>query len=223
MIFDKLAPYYGEFVDKELNNYYLSQIDRSFQGNGVVIDLGCGTGELAVELAKRGYYVTATDLSETMLEYANNNAVLSGVSIQFYVHNILYPLNRIYDILVMSSDVINNIHEKEDILKVFKNIAASMDENSQFMFDFIHTQYIEKIHNYQQDILLQDNLLQWTVRKTSVEHQIEHKLMFGVESETQLQTTYPLKVYKKLLNEAGLGIVKKKRTDERVILVVKLK
>ena len=35
--------------------------------NGKILELGCGTGRVSIELAKAGYFVTGLDLSETML------------------------------------------------------------------------------------------------------------------------------------------------------------
>jgi 2-polyprenyl-3-methyl-5-hydroxy-6-metoxy-1,4-benzoquinol methylase len=222
MIFDRLAPYYDQFIDPDLNNQYLEFMAK-LMPEGTVIDLGCGTGPLAVELAKAGYFVTATDISTNMLERANHNAVLADVTIHFFVHNILEPLNQPYDAILMSSDVINYLDNEGDVLTAFQHVSDAMNKESIFIFDFIHIQYIERIHNYKQDILLEDDVLTWSVRKTNVPHQIEHELSFGRNTEQHIQTTFPLKTYKRLLQEAGLTILKKKRTDERVIVVAKRK
>lgn len=222
MIFDRLAPYYDQFVDQDLNDIYIKYIDK-FGIKGTVIDLGTGTGPLAVDLAQKGYFVTATDISTEMLERANNNAVLANVKIHFFIHNIIDPLRQVYDNLIMSSDVINYLNNKEDVLQSFQNIGAAMHENSIFIFDFIHITYVDKIHNFHQDILLDDDVLQWRVQKTNIPNQIKHTLRFGREIETHVQTTFPAKEYRQLLHDAGLTVIKRKRTDERVIFVCKRK
>jgi 2-polyprenyl-3-methyl-5-hydroxy-6-metoxy-1,4-benzoquinol methylase len=38
---------------------------------GTVLDIGCGTGDLAVKLAQRGYFVTGIDLAESAINLAN--------------------------------------------------------------------------------------------------------------------------------------------------------
>lgn len=222
MIFDRLAPYYDQFIDQDLNATYIKFIEK-YGTKGTLIDLGTGTGPLAVQFAKLGYFVTATDISTNMLERANNNAVVANQNIHFFIHNIMDPLNQTYDNIVMSSDVINYVSQEDEVLQTFQNVCAAMHESSIFIFDFIHTNYVDKIHNYHQDILLDDDVLQWTVRKTNVENQIRHKLLFGHKVETHIQTTFPTKEYRRLLNEAGLIVIRKKRTDERVILVCKRK
>ena len=48
-----------------------------------ILDVGCGTGRHAVELAKRGYTVTGVDLSESQLKRAREKAEETGVNIRF--------------------------------------------------------------------------------------------------------------------------------------------
>jgi ubiquinone/menaquinone biosynthesis C-methylase UbiE len=44
------------------------------QANRSILDLCCGTGQLALYFLERGYRVTGIDLSEHMLQYARENA-----------------------------------------------------------------------------------------------------------------------------------------------------
>jgi 2-polyprenyl-3-methyl-5-hydroxy-6-metoxy-1,4-benzoquinol methylase len=48
-----------------------------------ILDIGCGTGRHAVELAKRGYSVTGIDLSESQLKKAEEKAAEAGVQARF--------------------------------------------------------------------------------------------------------------------------------------------
>jgi len=222
MIYDKLAPYYDQFIDPELNDTYFEWVTKYAQP-GTVLDLGCGTAPLAVRLANEGYFVTGTDISEAMLERAMNNAVEHGVDIRFYLHDILEPINQTYDVILMTSDVINYLRDLDEVAQALGHVADAMTEESIFLFDFIHIQYVERIHNYHEDILLDDDVLQWSVRKTNEPHQIKHTLSFGRQSDSHLQTTHPQRVYKRLLDEAGLKVVKKRRTEERIIFLCKRK
>jgi SAM-dependent methyltransferase len=45
-----------------------------------ILEVGCGTGHLAVEMARRGASVVALDLSPTMIDLARRHAEASGVS-----------------------------------------------------------------------------------------------------------------------------------------------
>jgi ubiquinone/menaquinone biosynthesis C-methylase UbiE len=70
--------------DESLAGTPLLELDRRFverhcPAPGRLIDLGCGTGRLAVPLAVRGDRVTAVDLSQEMLRVAGEKAAAAGV------------------------------------------------------------------------------------------------------------------------------------------------
>jgi SAM-dependent methyltransferase len=48
-----------------------------------IVDIGCGTGRHAIELARRGYAVTGVDLSEAQLKRAREKAAAAGVAVDF--------------------------------------------------------------------------------------------------------------------------------------------
>jgi 2-polyprenyl-3-methyl-5-hydroxy-6-metoxy-1,4-benzoquinol methylase len=48
-----------------------------------ILDVGCGTGRHAVELAKRGYQITGVDISAGMLAQAQETAAETGVTIEW--------------------------------------------------------------------------------------------------------------------------------------------
>ena len=47
-------------------------LDYAKNYNGNILELGCGTGRVSIELAKAGHFVTGLDLSDSMLEIHNN-------------------------------------------------------------------------------------------------------------------------------------------------------
>jgi SAM-dependent methyltransferase len=48
-----------------------------------VLDVGCGTGVVAITAARAGAHVRGLDLSPALLEHARGNAALAGVEIEF--------------------------------------------------------------------------------------------------------------------------------------------
>ncbi|MBN1880302.1 methyltransferase domain-containing protein [bacterium] len=60
-------------------------IEQEFKSAGLrrILDIGCGTGRHAIELARRGFSVTGVDLSESMLKKAHEKAAKAGVSVEF--------------------------------------------------------------------------------------------------------------------------------------------
>ncbi len=62
-----------DFIEREIE----------FKKSAKVLDIGCGTGRHAIELARRGYKVTGVDLSEAQLKRARENALSAGVNVDF--------------------------------------------------------------------------------------------------------------------------------------------
>ena len=64
-----------------------SLIDKGIiNAESTVLDIGCGSGQFAVELAKRTKKVVGLDFSEKMLDYASNNAAAAGLDNTEFIH-----------------------------------------------------------------------------------------------------------------------------------------
>lgn len=62
-------------VDYPAWSKYLIQLLKEYQvEDGLMLDLGCGTGNMTELLAKEGYDMIGVDNSEDMLEIASENA-----------------------------------------------------------------------------------------------------------------------------------------------------
>lgn len=57
--------------------------------SGQLLDLGCGAGTQAIALVRRGFQVTATDISPTAVQNAGQLAEQQGVPVTFVRDNIL--------------------------------------------------------------------------------------------------------------------------------------
>jgi SAM-dependent methyltransferase len=208
------------FLDEDLIEKYVSLVQRH-KKEGTVLDLGCGTGRLSVELAKKGYFVTATDQASDMLEVAYHNSVMSDVKINFFIHNILDTVNKDYDIITMSSDVINYMSTEEEFKKALHNVSLAMNKDSIFVFDFLRYRYLKKIDGHHEEVLLPDNVLIWDVTLTNVPGQVKHTLKIGKGSETHVQLTFPHKIVIQMLQSFGIRVIQKTKTKERFIYVCK--
>src|SRR5664279_6592737 len=77
------ARYDAEFTNTDLSRWFRQRVWERlailFQAGDSVLELGCGTGEDAVWLAKRGVHVLATDGSPAMLAETQRKAKVEGV------------------------------------------------------------------------------------------------------------------------------------------------
>jgi ubiquinone/menaquinone biosynthesis C-methylase UbiE len=83
--FDRHATHYDErFSNQVLGERIRAEVwqitDQAFASARRVLDLGSGTGEDAIHLARKGVHVTAVDISSRMISRLNAKASVSGVS-----------------------------------------------------------------------------------------------------------------------------------------------
>ncbi len=57
--------------------------------SGLVLELGCGAGDISIALARLGYSLTGIDISETAISWAKDKAETSGLQIDFKTCNVL--------------------------------------------------------------------------------------------------------------------------------------
>ncbi len=74
-------------------------------GPGSVLDAGCGTGRVAIELARRGRAVVGLDVDDAMLEAARRKAP----ALEWIAADLTDPgldLGRTFDLIVMAGNVL---------------------------------------------------------------------------------------------------------------------
>jgi protein-(glutamine-N5) methyltransferase, release factor-specific len=108
---------------EELVSYVLQTYDEVFPSTEVdVVDVGTGSGAIAIALSKeeKHFHVVATDISETALLIALENAKNNEADIQFLKGDMIEPLierKMKFDILVSNPPYIPNDEYVEDIVK----------------------------------------------------------------------------------------------------------
>ena len=127
---------YNEWAD------YLGKILKEYGiDDGLVLDLGCGTGNMTEMLASSGYDMIGVDNAEEMLEIAMEKKVESG-------HDILYLLQDMREFelygtvraVISACDSVNYITDDEDLTEVFRLVNNYLDPEGLFVFDF-NTEY----------------------------------------------------------------------------------
>lgn len=123
----------------EIADYYDGLI-RDFGGKsgGVLLDLGCGTGNLTLRLADKGYEVIGSDASCDMLSIA---AEKTGGCVQLICQSMTETeLYGTADIAVSTLDSINHLESAEDIAACFSALSKNMTSGGLFLFD-VNTVY----------------------------------------------------------------------------------
>lgn len=217
--YTSFAEVYDLFMDNvpyEAWSEYLADLFREYKiEDGLLLDLGCGTGKLTRLMEAKGYDMIGVDYSYEMLAIAKEH---SKESILYLLQDMrefeLYGTVRgIYS----ACDSLNYILEEDELREVFSLVNNYLDPEGVFVFD-INTPF-------KYECLLGENTFAETREEGSFiwenfydeEEQInEYDLTLYIKEdderfqrfqEVHYQKSYDLDTIKRLLEEAGLVFV----------------
>lgn len=109
--------------------------------DGLVLDLACGTGSVAVRLAKAGYEVIGVDASPDMLAVAREKAQAAGCDILLLCQDMcaldLYGTVRA---AVCTLDSLNHLPHADAVREALRRVALFLEPGGIFIFD-VNTPY----------------------------------------------------------------------------------
>ena len=143
------SPVYGRFaryydliyhgmVDYEGDVVFLENLFRRFRAAPTtILDLGCGTGNHALPLARRGYRVTGLDQSREMLALARKKAASSRFRPRF-VHADMrsFRLGRKFDAAVCMFGAFGYVLPERDALRSLRAVHAHLEPGGLYVFEF---------------------------------------------------------------------------------------
>lgn len=102
----------------------------------LVLDLGCGTGKMTLELASRGYDMTGIDYSTDMLDVARDRAEEQGADVLWLCQDMReFELYGTVDLTVSCLDCINHLTRPSDVERTFKLVHNYLIPDGLFIFD----------------------------------------------------------------------------------------
>jgi 2-polyprenyl-3-methyl-5-hydroxy-6-metoxy-1,4-benzoquinol methylase len=115
-----------DFIEKEIN------YDKTIK----ILDIGCGTGRHAIELAKRGYSVTGIDLSESQLQLAKQKAAVQALNVVFQKRDARNPhFSNIFDLVIMLCEGGFPLMETDEMnFHILQNAANALNPNGKLIF-----------------------------------------------------------------------------------------
>ena len=168
MIYDLIAPIYdcinGEIDYSAWADFFEKVFDRYMPRRPeLILDLGCGTGRMTLELAKRGYDMTGVDYSTEMLNKARIRADESGADVLWLCQDMTaFELYGTVDATVSCLDCINHLTTARELDDCFKLVHNYLIPNGLFIFDINGKYKFEKIYSDRSYIMEQgDDMCIW--------------------------------------------------------------
>lgn len=217
--YESFARVYDMFMDnipyKEWCNYLTGLLKEYEVDDGLVLELGCGTGNATRLLSDAGYDMIGVDNAPDMLEIALEKKEEEGQDILYLCQDMReFELYGTIRAVVSVCDSMNYIMSEEDLRQVFSLVNNYLDPGGIFIFD-MNTRY-----KYEE--LLGDNSFCETREDSSFiwenyydpEEQVnqydltlfikEEDDLFRRYEETHFQRAYEIENVRKLIEEAGM-------------------
>lgn len=217
--YEAFAYVYDTFMDNipyEIwADYVHSLLKEQGIEDGLLLDLGCGTGSFTELMSKKGYSMIGLDSSEDMLEIAMDKKVESGLDILYLQQDMReFELYGTVRAVACICDSMNYILEEEEILETFRLVNNYLDPGGIFIFDLnTEFKYQEQIGNSTIAESRQECSFIWENYYDPKEQINEYDLTLFIQEEddlyrryqeTHYQRAYSLEVIKDLLEQAGL-------------------
>lgn len=193
--------------------------------DGLVLDLGCGTGTMTELLGREGYDMIGVDASCDMLDVAVKKRESSGLDILYLCQDMreleLYGTVRA---VVCICDGLNYLLDREGLIETFRLVNNYLDPKGLFLFDF------NTVHKYRD--VIGDRTIAENREEASFIWENEYDEETGLNEyaltlfirdresglyvkteEEHLQRGYELEEVKSCLQEAGLTFLSAYDTD----------
>lgn len=203
---------YDEWAD------YVQKLLKKFQiEDGLVLELGCGTGSMTRRLADRGFDMIGIDNSEEMLSVAREKSA-EGYDILYLCQDMReFELYGTVAAVVSVCDSMNYLLSEEELLKAFRLVNNYLDPGGLFIFD-LDTQYMyEEVlgdqtiaENREEGSFIWENSYYEEEQMNEVTLTIyvpETEELYRRYEETHYRRAYSLDTIKRLLEEAGMEFV----------------
>ncbi|MBO4343552.1 MAG: class I SAM-dependent methyltransferase [Clostridia bacterium] len=237
-----------DLLNTEINytewcDFYEKCFEKASKPVKNVCETACGTGNLAIELSKRGYNVTALDISEEMLSEADKKAFDSGVSnIRFTLQDMCdFKLYTKPQAVICMASSINCLKTNVQLEEAFTSAYNALDDGGVFIFDVSTKKKFETVYADNAYILEDEKvLLAWQNYYNTKTKRCDFYLSFFFENENGSYDRYDEvsgekmfteKTIVKTLNKAGFNDVSvfcgldfskgNENTDDRLIYLCK--
>lgn len=242
MSYDVISSVYDLFsgVNAEKRAEFLDSLFKKEKGK-IILDVGCGSGNITAMMSDRGYSMIGCDESFEMLEKAKE-AVFGRDVLLLNQSAEELDLYGTVDGVYAVGDVINHITDKKRLKRAISRISLFMMKGSLFVFD-LNTEYKFQSSLSENCYYFEDgeNSLVWQNDYNEKSRICDFYLtlfskekggLYKKEEESFSERYYPLNEIKEILSASGLEIKKiyggeflKKRApkenDERIIIVAK--
>jgi glycine/sarcosine N-methyltransferase len=137
-IYDLIADNYSAIFPPDKNRVsFIKSICPP--GDVSILDVGCATGDIAIELANSGYDVIGIDLNSKMIDIARRYIKNPLDKIEFHVMNMLdIEKLGIFDLILCFGNTLPHLQSETEVNKFFAAANTCLHDNGAFIFQILN-------------------------------------------------------------------------------------
>ena len=148
--YSKFALVYDNLMDNipydEWTSYLKKLLDDYDIKEGIIAELGCGTGNITERLAEYGYDMIGIDNSPEMLDIAMQKGAANKSSSLYLCQDMReFELYGTVRAVISLCDSINYITDKDDLVTIMRLVNNYLDPGGLFIFDFNTLHYYRDV------------------------------------------------------------------------------
>ena len=110
--------------------------DLAERAPGPVLELACGTGLLAMPIARRGLAVTGSDISPAMLAHARRKSASEQLAVDWVEADARdIDLGRCFGLVYLTGNAFQAFLQREDQERLLASVARHLQQGGQFAFE----------------------------------------------------------------------------------------
>ncbi|MGB3182174.1 MAG: methyltransferase domain-containing protein [Cyclobacteriaceae bacterium] len=123
VIADKNFTRYTRAVDLKRVDFIVKNLKKSIPDTGTVLDVGCGNGNISMQLGGLGYMVQGVDVSDKAIKKAKETNTFSNVLFDVISAEQLVADGKKYD-AVICSEVLEHLEEPEKLVATLHDLIS---------------------------------------------------------------------------------------------------
>lgn len=215
-VYDRWQQTYG----KDFSTLILPKLLRSIKAYRIptssLLDLACGTGTLAVMMAKRGWKVFGVDASEGMLREGTRKIEGTRYPVRFSRQDMQgFELPERVTLVVCMFDAVNHLTSANALLSCFRSVYSALIPGGYFIFDANNERCYKTVwrqtevtHEKRFTVILENSFdVPTRIGKSRVTLFVRRGDLFERKMETVRERYYPRDEIEHMLRRAGFQVL----------------
>jgi glycine/sarcosine N-methyltransferase len=190
-----LTPYYDEIFPTNLKT--LNFLVSNFKQGGLLLDVGAGTGNMAVYLSKEGFKVTATEPEEAMANQIHEKATNHSINVFTKTMLEIEEFEDSYDGIYCIGNTLVHLKNLEEVNEFLHQVYRRLNDDGVFICQIVNFEKVLEKRDFTFPIIQKETF--------------EFKRRYDIKGENILFTTTLTSAEQSFSNTTSLFPVKAKQ------------